>query len=210
MRVLLIAPYPPPFDARTRAALQEVRRLRAAGDHVEVLTPAPTAAAHHRELGSWAACASIARLVRGFDRVLVAEDLAVLPPLRAALRVARGVETWRAPDAPAPEVAADPGTVAATAAAWSSDRQAVMGEIRARAAHREGPATGARDLGARLRQVPPLALPAAESARPGAGSAKRVVRRLTAWEVDPLVAQVNALRAALIDALEAVERRDDR
>ena len=89
MRVLLIAPYPPPFDTRTRAAVQEVRRLRAAGDHVEVLTPTPTAATHHRELHSWAACASIARVVRGFDRVLVAEDFAALLPLRAALRAAR-------------------------------------------------------------------------------------------------------------------------
>ena len=210
MRVLLIAPYPPPFDARTRAAMEEVRRLRAAGDHVEVLTPAPTAAAHHRELDSWAACASIARLVRGFDRVLVADELAALPPLRAALHAARAVEIWSAPDAPLSGTAVDAGAVAATAGTWSSDRQAVMGEIRARAAHREGPTTGARDLGARLRQVPPLALPAAASARPGAGSAKRVVRRLTAWEVDPLVAQVNALRAALIDALEALERRDER
>src|SRR4029079_5878166 len=91
-----------------------------------------------------------ARVVRGFDRVLVAEGFAALPPLRAALRAARAVETWRAPDAPASE-ASDPGAVTA-AATWSSDRQAVMGEIRARAAHREGPVTGARDLGARLRQ----------------------------------------------------------
>jgi hypothetical protein len=31
---------------------------------------------------------------------------------------------------------------------------------------------------------------------------KRVVRRLTAWQVDPLVRQVNALRQATIEALE--------
>jgi hypothetical protein len=31
---------------------------------------------------------------------------------------------------------------------------------------------------------------------------KRVVRRLTAWEVDPIVHQVNALHDALIDDAE--------
>jgi hypothetical protein len=34
---------------------------------------------------------------------------------------------------------------------------------------------------------------------------KRIIRRLTAWEVDPLVEQVNRLRDALI---ESAERHD--
>ena len=40
------------------------------------------------------------------------------------------------------------------------------------------------------------------SNRLGAGVLKRVVRRLTAWEIDPLVHQLNGVRAAAIDAIE--------
>jgi hypothetical protein len=34
---------------------------------------------------------------------------------------------------------------------------------------------------------------------------KRLSRRLTAWQVDPLVGQVNRLHAATTEALEGVE-----
>jgi glycosyltransferase involved in cell wall biosynthesis len=53
-----------------------------------------------------------------------------------------------------------------------------------------------------LRRLPPLGVAAPVSARPGASLLKRIVRRATAWEVDPLVAQVNALREATILALD--------
>lgn len=53
-----------------------------------------------------------------------------------------------------------------------------------------------------LRRVHPLQLPAARSGRPGAAIAKRVVRRLTAWQLDPLVWQVNAVQAATVESLE--------
>jgi hypothetical protein len=36
------------------------------------------------------------------------------------------------------------------------------------------------------------------SARPGASALKRVVRRLTAWQLDPVVAQVNGLQRAIV------------
>jgi hypothetical protein len=36
------------------------------------------------------------------------------------------------------------------------------------------------------------------SARPGASALKRVVHRLTAWQLDPVVAQVNALHRAIV------------
>jgi hypothetical protein len=45
-------------------------------------------------------------------------------------------------------------------------------------------------------------LPLPVSGRPGASSIKRLVRRLTAWEVDPVVEQVNRLRDALIESAE--------
>jgi glycosyltransferase involved in cell wall biosynthesis len=94
----------------------------------------------------------------------------------------------------------------------TTDRDAVMTEIRIRAARRrpavavagEG-ATGRRlpptARTAPLRRLTPLSMPEARSARPGASSLKRVVRRLTAWQVDPLIGQVNRLQQATIDAL---------
>jgi glycosyltransferase involved in cell wall biosynthesis len=59
-----------------------------------------------------------------------------------------------------------------------------------------------------LRRLPPLGVPSPTSARPGASLLKRLVRRATAWQVDPLVAQVNALREVTIQALERADRQD--
>jgi hypothetical protein len=90
-----------------------------------------------------------------------------------------------------------------------------MAEIRTRAARRRptatrldgGGAAGGRLLPtartAPLRRLTPLSMPQARSARPGASSLKRVVRRLTAWQVDPIIGQVNRLQQATIDALAA-------
>ena len=44
-------------------------------------------------------------------------------------------------------------------------------------------------------------MPEARSARPGASALKRVVRRLTAWQVDPIIGQVNRLQQATIEAV---------
>ena len=97
----------------------------------------------------------------------------------------------------------------------TSDRDAVMNEIRARAARRRPTATRVEVGGAPGRRVPPtartaplrrltpLSMPQARSARPGASSLKRVVRRLTAWQIDPVIGQVNRLQQATIDALAA-------
>lgn len=64
--------------------------------------------------------------------------------------------------------------------------------------------TTASLLSAPLRRVGTLDLPAPTSDRVLARLAKRVVRRLTAWEVEPLVHHLNRLRSAAVDALEAV------
>jgi glycosyltransferase involved in cell wall biosynthesis len=93
----------------------------------------------------------------------------------------------------------------------TSDRDAVMDEIRARAARRR-PSTTRIETGtgrrasttarsAPLRRISPLAMPEARSARPGASAMKKVVRRITAWEVDPIIGQLNRLQQATIDAL---------
>lgn len=93
------------------------------------------------------------------------------------------------------------------------DRDALQAQVRSRAARlRGGPVTsGAVSVAARtaptrasaaLRRVPPLALPPTTSISPVAAVLKRVVRRLTAWQVDPLVHQVNRLRQAAIQSVE--------
>jgi glycosyltransferase involved in cell wall biosynthesis len=100
-------------------------------------------------------------------------------------------------------------------AAWPAGperlRERVQEQVVARATRRRGlpvrsgnggtaAATGQSSLP--LRRLPPLGLPPATSARPGVSLLKRLVRRATGWQVDPLVAQVNALREVTIQALE--------
>jgi glycosyltransferase involved in cell wall biosynthesis len=99
-----------------------------------------------------------------------------------------------------------------TSGGWPmSDRDAVMAEIRARAARRR-PGTRIEISGggrrattaartAPLRRIAPLPMPEARSARPGASALKKAVRRVTAWEVDPIIGQLNRLQQATIDAL---------
>lgn len=98
----------------------------------------------------------------------------------------------------------------------TDDRDAVMAEIRARAARRRPGSTRIETSGAGrrkvsttartapLRRISPLAMPEARSARPGASAMKKVVRRITAWEVDPIIGQLNRLQQATIDALADV------
>jgi glycosyltransferase involved in cell wall biosynthesis len=57
-----------------------------------------------------------------------------------------------------------------------------------------------------VQRVPPLVLPPPVSRRPGFAFIKRLVRGATAFEVDPLVQQVNELREATIRALERQEQ----
>jgi glycosyltransferase involved in cell wall biosynthesis len=128
--------------------------------------------------------------------VLVDDDDALVAALRAAV---------------------DPGAGAPAAVAgrpWPSgplDRERVQAEIRARGAAARrgtprrdpGPAT-ARSVAstvavsAPVRRLAPLVPPPPVSARPGASALKRVVHRLTAWELDPIVAHVNALQRAVV------------
>ncbi len=68
--------------------------------------------------------------------------------------------------------------------------------------HGHAASAGAAQATVPLRRLPPIGLAQPVSARPGASLLKRIVRRATAWQVDPLVAQVNALREATIQALD--------
>jgi len=104
------------------------------------------------------------------------------------------------------------------------DRSAVQAEIHRRAAAQRGikvkagPSAGAAKAkpGAvpehvatplrRLRAVPP---PPATSARPGVSTVKRLIRRVIAWEVDPLREQLVDLQRASVKAAETADARLD-
>jgi len=65
-------------------------------------------------------------------------------------------------------------------------------------------AAAASRASAPVRRVANLELPAPTSGRSSAAFVKRLVRRLTAWELEPVVGEINALRAATVEALESV------
>lgn len=70
-RELMVTPYAPYRDGIANYAVQEVAAARAAGRHVEVLSPLPSAAQHHLALGSPAGLLRLLRLARGYDRVIL-------------------------------------------------------------------------------------------------------------------------------------------
>ncbi|MCU1447931.1 MAG: glycosyltransferase [Acidimicrobiales bacterium] len=95
----------------------------------------------------------------------------------------------------------------------------VLAEVRARATARRGgnqpvSVTAARTApktagaSAPLRRLSPLAPAAPSSARAGAGLVKRTVRRLTGWEIDPIVEHVNRLQRVMVDAIEERSAED--
>ncbi len=58
------------------------------------------------------------------------------------------------------------------------------------------------EASAPLRRVSPVRLPETSSARPLARIVKRLVRRATAWQLEPVVHEMNALREAAISSVE--------
>ncbi|HEU5151009.1 MAG TPA: glycosyltransferase family 4 protein [Iamia sp.] len=70
-RILVVTPYAPWRDGIGAYALQQVRRLRREGHHVEVLSPKPSAAHHHGDLRGRAGARLLTRLGRRFDRVIL-------------------------------------------------------------------------------------------------------------------------------------------
>jgi glycosyltransferase involved in cell wall biosynthesis len=70
-RILVVTPYAPWRDGIGAYALQQVRRLRREGHHVEVLSPEPSAAHHHADLRGRRGAARLRAIAKGFDRVIV-------------------------------------------------------------------------------------------------------------------------------------------
>jgi hypothetical protein len=140
------------------------------------------------------------------DITLVSSDV----ELRAALWTAAGQragavasEPWPDPDEyPGPDLRARVQEQVRLRAAQARGSRLAAGTAAGRAA---GSAVEAASVvSAPLRRIAPAQLPAPLSQRAAAARVKRAVRRLTAWELEPLVGHVNALRAATIEALERV------
>jgi glycosyltransferase involved in cell wall biosynthesis len=74
--------------------------------------------------------------------------------------------------------------------------------------HPNAASTAVLTTSAPLRRLPPLGAPDANQGSRPVRLVKRVVRRLTAWQVDPLVRRVNELQSATVIALEASRRGD--
>jgi len=71
MTILMATNYAPYRDGVAAYAIQEVRKLLDEGHHVEVVSPVPSAAHHHRGLGSVQGFAKFAALARQYDRVII-------------------------------------------------------------------------------------------------------------------------------------------
>jgi glycosyltransferase involved in cell wall biosynthesis len=102
----MVSPYPPWRDGIAAYALQSVKRLRAEGHAVEVLSPLPSAAHHHLGLAGWRGPLHLAKRVAGYDLVVIqfhpdvfypqsclpSERIAISLGLAAVLRRARRSE----------------------------------------------------------------------------------------------------------------------
>jgi glycosyltransferase involved in cell wall biosynthesis len=126
---------------------------------------------------------------------LVSDDL----ELRQALWEAAGGPVRPSPGWPVGRGAAR-DAIQATVAARARDRRGGTGP---RPHPRPGhPEQMSGDASAPLRRIPPVRLPEPMSARAGRGLVKRLVHRLTAWELDPLVRQINSVQSAAVVAVD--------
>lgn len=104
-RVVVIGPYPPTADPRGDTVLAAVRRLRAEGATVTVVSPEPSAAPVWGDPADRVGATRVARAVRGADRVVWFVSHGVTPagPLRRALAAIPTVEVRPASAPAAPE-----------------------------------------------------------------------------------------------------------
>ncbi len=71
MTTLMITPYAPYRDGIAAYAIQEVRRRRASGEDLEVLSPLPSAAHLHLRLGGVAGMIKLTSIARKYDRLVI-------------------------------------------------------------------------------------------------------------------------------------------
>ena len=89
-----------------------------------------------------------------------------------------------------------------------TDRSGLESLIRRRAGTQVGEAAAGPSQ--HVRRVGYAVLGQAASARPGVRHVKRIIQRVTAWQVEPTAVTVNQLRDATIAALEDLEARQER
>ncbi|HEX4578408.1 MAG TPA: glycosyltransferase [Candidatus Dormibacteraeota bacterium] len=71
MKTLLVTPYPPARDGLAAYALQLAGKMRADGEIVDVISPAPSGARYHANFLTLRGRVKLARIARRYDRVLV-------------------------------------------------------------------------------------------------------------------------------------------
>jgi glycosyltransferase involved in cell wall biosynthesis len=120
--------------------------------------------------------------------------------LSRAMRDVAGVSFRGEPVEPWPDVSSE-----------DPDRRAIMAAVRTRAARADdntAPLYAWDELESHnlspLQRLAALGVPPPERHRPLVRKVKALVRRLTAWEIDPIVQQVNALQRATIETLAPV------
>ena len=97
-RILVVSPYPPERDGLGAYAVQQVRALRRAGNHVEVCSPRPSAAHHHLDLVGPAGARALSKLMRGFDFVVIHfhPDIFYAVPSTPTSRISTGLALAKA------------------------------------------------------------------------------------------------------------------
>lgn len=96
----------------------------------------------------------------------------------------------------------------------SPDRRSVQAQVvaRARAGRLAEEAVGVAAAGRPvdgLLAIGPLHRPSATSARPGVSGAKRLIRRVIDWRIEPVAAQVEELQRATLAAVAELDRRSE-
>lgn len=71
MKTLMVSPYAPYRDGIAVYVVQEVREMRRSGETVEVLSPLPSAAHHHLDLGGPRGFLRLAKKAEDYDRVII-------------------------------------------------------------------------------------------------------------------------------------------
>ena len=185
-----------PAAARAAVGLA-VRRARAASIHLSPLTAPPAA--------KWV------RAILGVaDRVVVASpedaDRLKAAGLDGAKVSVAETQWWLAPAAGGP-VMIDGADTAPRPEAWSvpdgAPREDLEDEVRRRAAtHREDESANPVSASWPLHMLAPLAPAPTESSKPWFRWVKRSVHRLVAWEVVPIVEQLNHLQRATIESID--------